>query len=278
MAMNNLYQPWRAILSMINQCLTSKTYGFDRPRYLVLQMHWGTITSTNVDYAEIMWEEFVQAMQTFLVDKANLSTAPQKGKKTKPHVIPYCRFTKLNIFHLGRTHNIHQRSASLFHLAEEDHRHGNLKFVSKGEEDEVFGMKIPSELITNNIKNVSYYNAYMKMVAKHDQKTAVEEGGKKKSATKANKSKKPATAKQLKPKPIKEKSSKPAPAQKSKVTQEKPSMPSTVKHPKRGKVQKIHKGKSPLQLIDEDESTQHEPKPEPEYQGEGEEYDVKRAI
>ncbi|GKC95055.1 hypothetical protein Tco_1160497 [Tanacetum coccineum] len=189
MTVNNLYQPWRAILSMINQCLT--------------------------------------AMQTFLVDKANLSTAPQKGKKTKPHVIPYCQFTKLIICHLGRTHNIHQRSASPFHLAEEDHRLGNLKFVPKGEEDE---------------------------------KTAAEEGGKKKLATKADKSKKPATAKQLKPKPVKEKSSKPAPAPKPKVTQEKPSKPSPVKPPKR------------------DEPTQPEPEPEPEHQGEGEEYDVERAI
>ncbi|GKE91085.1 hypothetical protein Tco_1572180, partial [Tanacetum coccineum] len=71
MAMNNLYQPWRAILSMINQCLTGKTSGFDRPRYPVLQMLWGIITSTNVDYAELMYEEFVQAIQTFLTDKAN---------------------------------------------------------------------------------------------------------------------------------------------------------------------------------------------------------------
>ncbi|GJS38892.1 retrovirus-related pol polyprotein from transposon TNT 1-94 [Tanacetum coccineum] len=216
MAVNNLYQPWRAILSMINQCLTGKTSGFDRPRYPVLQMLWGIITSTNVDYAELMWEEFLQAMQTFLVDKANLSTQDQKGKKTKPHVIPYCRFTKLIIYHLGRTHNIHQRSASPFHLAEVDHRLGNLKFVPKGEEDKVFGMQIPKELITNNIRNVPYYNAYMEMVAKHDQKNVTEEGGKKKSATKADKLKKPATAKQLKPKPVKEKSSKPAPVPKPK--------------------------------------------------------------
>ncbi|GJW55847.1 transposase, MuDR, MULE transposase domain protein, partial [Tanacetum coccineum] len=43
-------------------------------------------------------------------------------------------------------------------------------------------------------------------------------------------------------------------------------------------LKKIRKGKSPLQLIDEDEPTQ--PKPEPEHQGEGEgeEYDVERAI
>ncbi|GKC07012.1 retrovirus-related pol polyprotein from transposon TNT 1-94, partial [Tanacetum coccineum] len=205
MAMNNIYQPWRAILSMINQCLTCKTSGFDRPKYPVLQMLLGIITSTNIDYAELMWEEFVQAIQTFLADKANMSIAHQKGKKTKPHVIPYCRFTKLIICYLGRTHNIHQRFASLFHLAEEDHRHGNLKFVPKGEEDEVFRMQIPKELITNNIRNTPYYNAYLEMVAKHDQKITAEKGGKKK----------PATAKQPKPNPVKEKSTKPTPLQKA---------------------------------------------------------------
>ncbi|GJT99756.1 hypothetical protein Tco_1110095, partial [Tanacetum coccineum] len=211
-------------------------------------------------------------MQTFLADKANLSIAPQKGKKTKPHVIPYCRFTKLIICHLGRTHNIHQRSVSPLHLAEEDHRHGNLKFFPKGEEDEVFGMQIPKDLITNTIRNAPYYNAYMEMVAKHDKKIIAEKGGKKKSASKADQSKKPTTYKQ--PKLVPSKQSKPAPAMKSKVTQEKPSKPSHVKHPKRGKVQKVRKGKSSLKLIDEDEEVHHEPEP----QGVGEDYDLNRPI
>ncbi|GJR92500.1 hypothetical protein Tco_0264674 [Tanacetum coccineum] len=152
---NHLYQPWRAILSMINQGLISKTSGHDRPRYPVLQMLWGIITSTNVNYAELMWEEFMQAMQTFLTDKAKLGR---------------------------RIYNIHQRSASPFHLAEEDLRLGNLKFVSKGEIDEVFGMPIPNELISNNIKNAPYYNAYLEMVTKHDQKVAAKKEGKKKYA------------------------------------------------------------------------------------------------
>ncbi|GJW89718.1 hypothetical protein Tco_0167271 [Tanacetum coccineum] len=164
----------------LTTALESNTFGFDRPKYLVLQMLWGIITSTNDDYAELIWEEFVQAMHTFLMDKENLSIAPQKGKKTKPHVIPYCRFTKLIICHLERTHNIHQRFASPFHLAEEDHRLGNLKFVSKGEDDEVFGMQIPKELISNNIRNAPYYNAYLEMAAKHDLKIETEKGGKKK--------------------------------------------------------------------------------------------------
>nr|GEW06265.1 hypothetical protein [Tanacetum cinerariifolium] len=147
-------------------------------------------------------EDFVQAIQTFLINKANLGSPTKKGRKDKPYVIPYYQFTKLIICHLGRTHNIHQRSTSPFHLAEKDLRLGNLKFVPKGEDDELFGMLIPNKLISNNIRNAPYYNAYMEMVAKHDQKVTAEKGGKKK----------PATAEQLKLKHVNEKSSKPAPA------------------------------------------------------------------
>ncbi|GJZ59262.1 hypothetical protein Tco_0615078 [Tanacetum coccineum] len=145
------------------------------------------------DLRQDFWEEFVQAIQTFLTNKANLGSPTKKGRKDKPHVIPYCRFMKLIIYHLGRTHNIHQRSASPFHLAEEDLRLGNQKFIPKGKEDEVFRMPIPNELISNNIRNAPYYNAYLEMVAKHDRKIVADQGGKKK----------PATAKQPKPKPSK---------------------------------------------------------------------------
>ncbi|GJS74376.1 hypothetical protein Tco_0707217 [Tanacetum coccineum] len=190
-------------------------------------MLWGIITRTNVDYAELMWEEFVQAIQTFLADKANLGIATKKGKKTKPHAIPYCRFTKLIICYLGRKYNISQRHASPFHLAKEDHRLGNLKFVPKGEEDEVFGMQIPKELITDNIRNAPYYNANLEMVTKHDRKIVAEEGGKKKSATKADQSKKPTTSKQLNPVPSKQ--SKPSPAKQPNPVKDKSTKPSPIK-------------------------------------------------
>ncbi|GKB99281.1 hypothetical protein Tco_0985418 [Tanacetum coccineum] len=115
------------------------------------------------------------------MDKANLGSPTKKDRKDKAHVIPYCHFTKLIICHLGRTNNINQRSASPFHLAEEDPRLGNLKFVPEGKEDEVFGMPIPNELISKNIRNAPYYNAYLEMVAKHDQKVAAKKEGKKKT-------------------------------------------------------------------------------------------------
>ncbi|GJX99306.1 hypothetical protein Tco_0356325 [Tanacetum coccineum] len=98
-------------------------------RYLVLQILWNINTSSNVDFAELMWEEFVQAIQTFLTGQG------QSGQSTP-----------------------------LFHLAEDDLRLGNLKFVPKGKADKVFGMPIPNELISNNIKNAPYYNAYLEML------------------------------------------------------------------------------------------------------------------
>nr|GFC40729.1 hypothetical protein [Tanacetum cinerariifolium] len=52
MFVNDFYQPWRAILSMINMCLTGKTVGHDRPRHPVLQILWGIIHRFNIDYAE----------------------------------------------------------------------------------------------------------------------------------------------------------------------------------------------------------------------------------
>ncbi|GKE65746.1 hypothetical protein Tco_1519907, partial [Tanacetum coccineum] len=111
MSVNALYQPWRAILSMINMCLTGKTAGYDRPRHPMLQILWGIIHSSNIDYAERIWEEFVQSIQTFLTDRKNLTTASH-GKKSSYLLSPSIRFTKLIIHHLKTKYNIHPRTGS----------------------------------------------------------------------------------------------------------------------------------------------------------------------
>nr|GFD21734.1 E-beta-farnesene synthase [Tanacetum cinerariifolium] len=145
------------------------------------------------------------------------------------------------------------RPESPRHVTGDDFLLGNLKFIPKGEIDEVFGMQIPKELITNNIRNAPYYSAYLKIVEKHGKKIAAEEGGKKKAAFKADKSKKPTSSKQ----------SKPTPAQKPKVSQKK-SKPSLTKKESKGKVAKVHKGKSGFQLVDEEDQIEREPKPKPQ--------------
>ncbi|GJZ26477.1 hypothetical protein Tco_0570730 [Tanacetum coccineum] len=166
------------------------------------------------------------------------------------------------------------RLESPLNLAEDDYRLGTLKFVPKGEKDEVFGMQVPKELITDNIMNAPYYNAYMEMVAKHNRKTAAEERGNMKSGSKADQSKKPATAKQ--PNPVLSKPSKPAPANKPKVAQEKPSDPSPAKQPKKSVVRKVRKRKNHLQLIDEEELAQ--PQPDPELSVDDFELHIEQAI
>ncbi|GJQ95364.1 retrovirus-related pol polyprotein from transposon TNT 1-94 [Tanacetum coccineum] len=82
---NNLYQSWRAMLTLINQCLTGKTSGSDKPRYVVLQMLQGIVTRSNVDYAELLWEEFVQGILTFFSHRASLSIP---SKKSTPQFVP----------------------------------------------------------------------------------------------------------------------------------------------------------------------------------------------
>ncbi|GKA68500.1 hypothetical protein Tco_0768417, partial [Tanacetum coccineum] len=169
---NYVYQPWRAILSLINQCLTGKTSGSDKPRHPVLQMLWGIVTQTNVDHAELLWEEFTQGIQTFFSHKAShKASLKNPKKKVTPLLIPYGRFSKVIIYYLASNNNIHRRPDSAVHHTGDDYILGNLKFVPKGESVEVFGMAIPDPLITEAIQQSSYYPKYLEMVAENTKKT-----------------------------------------------------------------------------------------------------------
>ncbi|GKB34858.1 hypothetical protein Tco_0879800, partial [Tanacetum coccineum] len=161
--MNYVHQPWRAILSLLNQCLTGKMSGSDKPRHPVLQMLWGIVTQTNVDHAEVplvgwapagqlIWEEFTQGMQTFFSHKASLKASLKNPKKkVTPLFILYGWFSKVIIYYLASNNNIHRRPDSAVHHTGDDYVLGNLKFVPKGESVKVFGMAIPDPLITEAI-------------------------------------------------------------------------------------------------------------------------------
>nr|GFA08216.1 hypothetical protein [Tanacetum cinerariifolium] len=130
---NDMFQPWRALTTIINMCLTGKTSGFERPRAPVLQILWGVVTRTHIDYAERIWEEFTQSIHTFIDDKRNLAQHTSRNKKATLIVIPSIRFTKIIIYHLQRKHKFHPRPESLLHLPNEEPVLGYLKhgFVSK---------------------------------------------------------------------------------------------------------------------------------------------------
>nr|GEY11419.1 hypothetical protein [Tanacetum cinerariifolium] len=173
---NETFQPWRALITIINLCLTGKTSGFERPRTPVLQILWGIVKRANIDYAERIWEEFTQSIHTFIEDKRNLSRHTSRKKRATLFVIPSIRFTKLIIHHLERRHKFHPRPDSPLHLPNEEPVLGYLKFSAKGTKREVFRMPIPGSLITAEIQEASYYREYLAKVAQHQRYLADETG------------------------------------------------------------------------------------------------------
>ncbi|GJZ76899.1 hypothetical protein Tco_0641571 [Tanacetum coccineum] len=146
---NDMFQPWRALTTIINLCLTGKTLR--------------------------MWEEFTQSIHTFIEDKKNLAHHTQGKKKATLIVIPSVRFTKLIVYYLQSKHKFHPRPGSPLHLPNEEPVLGYLKFSAKEAKRGVFGMPIPNDLITNDIRGEQYYNAYLEKVAKHQRYLAGKE-------------------------------------------------------------------------------------------------------
>ncbi|GKA33142.1 monodehydroascorbate reductase [Tanacetum coccineum] len=279
---NDMFQPWRALTTIINLCLNGKTSGFERPRAPVLQILWGIVKKAHIDYAERMWEEFTQSIRTFIEDKKNLAQHTQGKKKATLIVILSVRFTKLIIFYLQSKHKFHLRPDSPLYLPTEEPVLGYLKFSVKGTKREVFGMPIPNDLITDDIRGELYYNAYLEKVAKHQRYLAGEEVSDPDSpAPKPAKATKPKASKQSKPLAPKAATKKPKPApakpqeKKQKLVTETSEAPSPAKRSKAGKVVKKRTKKSSLQLVDEfvDEGV-----PENEPRIGDEEADLQKAV
>ncbi|GJW59577.1 hypothetical protein Tco_0108912 [Tanacetum coccineum] len=223
------------VIDFVNQMgypepyLTGKTSGSDKPRHPVLQMLWGIVTQTNVDHAELLKDP---------------------KKKAVPLLIPYGQFTKMIIYYLGSTSDVHKRPESPCHLPGDDFLLGNLKFISKGETNEVFGMTIPKQLITQAIQQSLYYPKYLEMVAKNTKKTPQDSASKQpEPATKRAPPKKPTTTTPVKP---------------TKTPSSKQPKSPTKKPSKRKLPQKVRKGKPSFQLVDEDDEAQQESVPQEE--------------
>ncbi|GJY82175.1 hypothetical protein Tco_0494926 [Tanacetum coccineum] len=242
---NDMFQPWRALTTIINLHLTGKTSGFERPRAPVLQILWGVVNRAHIDYAERMWEEFTQSIHTFTEDKRNLVQHTLGKKKATLILIMSIRFTKLIIFHLQRLHNFHPRPESPLHLPTEELVLGNIKFSAKGTKWEVFGMTIPNELFNDVIRGSDYYNAYLERVAKHQRHLAGEEVSDHESPAPT---KQPTISKTTakKPKPV---LAKPQEKKRKPVLESSKAQP-PAKRAKAGKVVKKRTVKSSKQLVD----------------------------
>ncbi|GKA94047.1 hypothetical protein Tco_0816033 [Tanacetum coccineum] len=77
---NKLHQPWRSFAAIINKCLSGKP-SYDSLRLSQAQILWGMYNKKNVDYAYLLWEDFI-----FQIENKNTK---------KGNAMYYPRFTKL---------------------------------------------------------------------------------------------------------------------------------------------------------------------------------------
>nr|GEZ64625.1 hypothetical protein [Tanacetum cinerariifolium] len=104
---NKLYQPWRSFAAVINKCLTGKSFGIDSFRISQAQILWGLYHESNVDYAYLIWEDFVYQVK-------------HKSQK-KSNEMYYPRFTKVIIdYFMTRKPSIPRRNIVNWHYVMND--------------------------------------------------------------------------------------------------------------------------------------------------------------
>ncbi|GKE11412.1 hypothetical protein Tco_1414963, partial [Tanacetum coccineum] len=117
--------PEKEIISFINQ-LGWKATAYDRPRFPMLQLLWGMVTCTNVNFVDLIW------------------------------------FTKLIIkYILSQNDQVSKSPLSFHHVIKLDATLGNLKFKNKGIKDPVFRMPILELMLNDNIKATAKYSEYL---------------------------------------------------------------------------------------------------------------------
>nr|GEY22507.1 retrovirus-related Pol polyprotein from transposon TNT 1-94 [Tanacetum cinerariifolium] len=83
---NKIYQPWRSFAAVINKCLTGKTSGYDSLRLSQAQILWGLYHKKNVDYAFLIWEDFVYQVEHKNHKKSNEMSYPRFTKVTNEEI------------------------------------------------------------------------------------------------------------------------------------------------------------------------------------------------
>nr|GFC58237.1 hypothetical protein [Tanacetum cinerariifolium] len=115
---NKLHQPWRSFAAVINKCLGEKSTGYDSLRLSQAQILWGMYHKKNVDFAYLLWEDFVYQVENKDAKKSN--------------EMYYPRFTKV-IIHYFMTNDplIPRRNKVNWHYVRDDQMFTTIKLVSR---------------------------------------------------------------------------------------------------------------------------------------------------
>ncbi|GKD95945.1 hypothetical protein Tco_1379842 [Tanacetum coccineum] len=138
--MKNLAQPWQTMFKVFNRYLTTRTSGHDQTQINILQLFHAVINQTNVDYAALLWWDFINNVFR------------------KKEAIQYPRFIKLIIADLMKKFpNIPQRIDEDYHSIKDD-----ILLVSVYTTGNVLvrGMLILDEFLTEEIRATDDFKEY----------------------------------------------------------------------------------------------------------------------
>nr|GEZ45864.1 hypothetical protein [Tanacetum cinerariifolium] len=111
------------------------------------QILWGLYHKRNVDYAYLMWEDFVYQVE-------------HKNHK-KSNETYYPRFTKAIIYHfMSKDPSIPRRNKVNWHYVRDDFMFSTIKLVSRHQNTQQSGALLPIESTNDEIKNSKAYKEY----------------------------------------------------------------------------------------------------------------------
>ncbi|GKF75608.1 hypothetical protein Tco_0225052, partial [Tanacetum coccineum] len=143
-----MHQPCRTFAIIINRSLSGKTTGLDKLHISRAQILWGTYYKKNVDYIELLWEDF-----TYHIDN--------KGHKKKDKMY-YPRFTKVIIHHfLTKDKTVSKRNKIGLHTSRDDYLINTLRFVSAKEESQIYGARLPKSMTSPKMRETKAYKNYL---------------------------------------------------------------------------------------------------------------------
>ncbi|GJW79967.1 hypothetical protein Tco_0143942 [Tanacetum coccineum] len=145
---DQMHQPWRTFAALINRSLSGKTTGLDKLRLSRAQILWGMYHQKNVDYVELLWEDFI-----YQID----NRAYKKQEK-----MYYPRFTKVIIhYFLTQDKTVSWRNKIRMHTSRDDYMVNTLRFVTAKEATQNYGAILPKSLTNHEMKETKAYKTYL---------------------------------------------------------------------------------------------------------------------
>nr|GEU90627.1 hypothetical protein [Tanacetum cinerariifolium] len=145
---DQMHQPWRTFVAFINRSLSGKTTGLDKLCLFRAHILWGMYHQKNVDFVELLWEDFI-----YQID----NKAYKKQDK-----MYYPRFTKVIIhYFLTQNKTLSWRNKIGMHTSKDGYLINTLRFVSAKEETQIYGVILPEYLTSPKIKETKAYKTYL---------------------------------------------------------------------------------------------------------------------